>query len=136
MTNPYKGNANTHWRGIVVLNEVYPDGRFSVMDVTLAKLCEKYAGESFASVPATQYAGRTRWPAESGEGCVMALFRWIDKPWGRRDWRQAPSLQMGTTAQKLGDEWRWLGYECIEQEHTRWTQISPPSAPNHGSWLA
>lgn len=42
----YKGNANAHWRGIVVLNEVYPDGRFSVMDVTLAKLCEKYAGES------------------------------------------------------------------------------------------
>src|SRR5690606_39763041 len=29
----YKGNANSHWRGIVVLNAVYPDGRFSVMDV-------------------------------------------------------------------------------------------------------
>lgn len=42
----YKGNANNHFRGIVVLNEVYPDGRFSVMDVTLAKLCSKYAGES------------------------------------------------------------------------------------------
>lgn len=42
----YKGNANSHWRGIVVLNEVYPDGRFSVMDVTLAHLCQKYAGES------------------------------------------------------------------------------------------
>lgn len=41
----YKGNANSHWRGIVVLNEVYPDGRFSVMDVTLAKLCQKYEGE-------------------------------------------------------------------------------------------
>lgn len=42
----YKGHANAHWRGIVVLNEVYPDGRFSVMDVTLTKLCQKYAGES------------------------------------------------------------------------------------------
>lgn len=41
----YKSHANAHWRGIVVLNEVYPDGRFSVMDVTLAKLCQKYAGE-------------------------------------------------------------------------------------------
>ena len=42
----YKSHANAHWRGIIVLNEVYPDGRFSVMDVTLAKLCQKYAGES------------------------------------------------------------------------------------------
>jgi len=42
----YKSHANAHWRGIVVLNEVYPDGRFSVMDVTLAKLCQKYEGES------------------------------------------------------------------------------------------
>lgn len=42
----YKGNANSHFRGIVVLNEVYPDGRFSLMDVSLAKLCQKYAGEN------------------------------------------------------------------------------------------
>lgn len=41
----YKGNANSHWRGIVVLNEVR-DGQFSVMDVTLTKLCQKYAGDS------------------------------------------------------------------------------------------
>lgn len=41
----YKAHANAHWRGIVVLNEVR-DGNFSVMDVTLAKLCQKYEGES------------------------------------------------------------------------------------------
>jgi hypothetical protein len=43
----YKGNANSHWRGIVVLNEVR-DGQFSVMDVTLARLCQKYTGTSLA----------------------------------------------------------------------------------------
>jgi hypothetical protein len=43
----YKGNANAHWRGIVVLNEVV-DGNFSVMDVTLTKLCQKYTGTSLA----------------------------------------------------------------------------------------
>jgi hypothetical protein len=43
----YKGNANAHWRGIVVLNEVR-DGNFSVMDVTLTKLCQKYAGTTLA----------------------------------------------------------------------------------------
>lgn len=43
----YKGNANSHWRGIVVLNEVR-DGQFSVMDVTLARLCQKYEGTSLA----------------------------------------------------------------------------------------
>ena len=36
----YKGNADAHWRRIVVLNEGLSDSRFSVMwDVTLAKLC-------------------------------------------------------------------------------------------------
>lgn len=43
----YKGNANAHWRGIVVLNEVR-DGNFSVMDVTLTKLCQKYTGTTLA----------------------------------------------------------------------------------------
>lgn len=43
----YKGNANGHFRGIVVLNEVR-DGNFSVMDVTLTKLCQKYTGTTLA----------------------------------------------------------------------------------------
>jgi len=43
----YKGNANGHWRGIVVLNEVI-DGTFSVMDVTLTKLAQKYTGTTLA----------------------------------------------------------------------------------------
>lgn len=43
----YKGSANAHWRGIVVLNEVQ-NGSFSVMDVTLQRLCAKYEGTSLA----------------------------------------------------------------------------------------
>lgn len=43
----YKAHANAHWRGIVVLNEVI-DGQFSVMDVTLTKLCQKYTGTTLA----------------------------------------------------------------------------------------
>lgn len=40
---PYKGMANDHWRGAVVLNEV-EGGNFSVMDLTLDYLCTKYEG--------------------------------------------------------------------------------------------
>lgn len=43
----YKGNANSHWRGIVVLNEV-KDGEFSEMPLTLNYLCNKYEGTSLA----------------------------------------------------------------------------------------
>jgi len=58
----YKGNANAHWRGIVVLNEVYPDGRFSVMDVTLAKLCQKYTGTTLARYLQRRYRrAKERW---------------------------------------------------------------------------
>jgi len=41
----YKGQANTHWRGVVVLNEVR-DGQFCEMPLTLDYLCKKYEGES------------------------------------------------------------------------------------------
>lgn len=43
----YKGNANSHWRGIVVLNGVQ-NGRFGVMDVELEALCRRYEGTSLA----------------------------------------------------------------------------------------
>lgn len=44
---PYKGMANAHWRGVVVLNEVR-DGQFCEMPLTLDYLCEKYEGMSLA----------------------------------------------------------------------------------------
>lgn len=40
---PYKGMANAHWRGIVVLNEV-EDGSFAEMPLSLGYLCRKYEG--------------------------------------------------------------------------------------------
>lgn len=43
----YKGMANTHWRGIVVLNEV-KNGQFCEMPLTLDYLCKKYEGMSVA----------------------------------------------------------------------------------------
>ena len=54
----YKGNANGHWRGIVVLNEGI-DGPFSVMDVTLTKLAQKYTG-----TPLARYLQRRYRPAK------------------------------------------------------------------------
>lgn len=39
----YKGMANNHWRGAVVLNEV-ENGVFSEMPLTMNYLCEKYEG--------------------------------------------------------------------------------------------
>lgn len=41
----YKGAANHHWRGIVVLNEVV-DGGYSDMALSLDYLCRKYEGVS------------------------------------------------------------------------------------------
>ena len=41
----YKGQANRHWRGVVVLNEVR-NGEFCEMPLTLDYLCRKYEGES------------------------------------------------------------------------------------------
>jgi|SRR5690348_17634447 len=39
----FKGMANTHWRGVLVLNEVR-NGEFCVMPLTLDYLCRKYEG--------------------------------------------------------------------------------------------
>lgn len=39
----YKGNANSHWRGVVILNEVR-DGEFCEMPLSLDYLCRKYEG--------------------------------------------------------------------------------------------
>lgn len=39
----YKGQANNHWRGILVLNEVR-NGEFCAMPLTLDYLCRKYEG--------------------------------------------------------------------------------------------
>lgn len=43
----YKGLANAHWRGVVILNEV-KDGTFCEMPLTLDYLCRKYEGMSLA----------------------------------------------------------------------------------------
>lgn len=40
---PYKGVANAHWRGVVVLNEVR-EGQFCEMPLTLDYLCRRYEG--------------------------------------------------------------------------------------------
>lgn len=44
---PYKGMANAHWRGVVVLNEV-EKGQFCEMPLTLDYLCRKYEGMSLS----------------------------------------------------------------------------------------
>lgn len=43
----YKGVANAHWRGVVVLNEVR-NGQFCEMPLTMDYLCRKYEGMSLA----------------------------------------------------------------------------------------
>ena len=43
----YKGHANTHWRGVVVLNGVR-NGSFGLMDIPLEDICPKYEGTSLA----------------------------------------------------------------------------------------
>lgn len=43
----YKGHANAHWRGVVVLNEVR-NGTFCEMPLTLDYLCRKYEGMPLA----------------------------------------------------------------------------------------
>jgi hypothetical protein len=50
----FKGMANAHWRGVVVLNEVH-DGEFCEMPLTLDYLCRKYAGMSVARYLRTHY---------------------------------------------------------------------------------
>lgn len=49
---PYKGMANAHWRGAVVLNEV-ENGSFSEMPLTMDYLCRKYEG-----MPLTRFMQR------------------------------------------------------------------------------
>lgn len=39
----FKGHANQHWRGAIILNEV-EDGNFSEMPLTMDYLCRKYEG--------------------------------------------------------------------------------------------
>lgn len=43
----YKGNANAHWRGVVVLNGVR-NGEFGLMDIPLRDICPKFEGMSLA----------------------------------------------------------------------------------------
>lgn len=50
----YKGMANSHWRGIVVLNGV-SNGEFSEMPLPLDYLCRKYEGRSLASYMTRNY---------------------------------------------------------------------------------
>jgi hypothetical protein len=44
---PYKGAANKHWRGVVVLNEV-KDGQFCEMPLSIDYLCREFAGTTVA----------------------------------------------------------------------------------------
>lgn len=50
----YKGMANAHWRGVVVLNEV-EKGQFCEMPLTLDYLCRKYEGRGVASFLTRNY---------------------------------------------------------------------------------
>ncbi len=43
----YKGHANAHWRGVVVLNGV-KNGRFGLMDIELDAMCQEQEGTSLA----------------------------------------------------------------------------------------
>lgn len=44
---PYKGAANRHWRGVVVLNEVQ-NGQFCEMPLSIDYLCREFAGTTVA----------------------------------------------------------------------------------------
>lgn len=50
----YKGMANNHWRGVVVLNEVR-NGEFCEMPLTLDYLCRKYEGISLGKYMRKKY---------------------------------------------------------------------------------
>lgn len=43
----YKGNANAHWRGVVVLNGVR-NGSYGLMDIPLTDICARFEGMSLA----------------------------------------------------------------------------------------
>jgi hypothetical protein len=50
----YKGHANNHFRGVVILNEV-KDGQFCEMALSLDYLCRKYEGTSLARFMQRKY---------------------------------------------------------------------------------
>jgi Calcineurin-like phosphoesterase len=50
----YKGMANNHWRGVLVLNEVR-NGEFCAMPLTLDYLCRKFEGRSLSSFLRRKY---------------------------------------------------------------------------------
>jgi hypothetical protein len=50
----YKGVANAHWRGVVVLNEVH-DGQFCEMPLPLSYLCRKETGRELDSYLRRKY---------------------------------------------------------------------------------
>jgi DNA-directed RNA polymerase subunit RPC12/RpoP len=50
----YKGHANAHWRGVLVLNEVR-DGQFCEMPLTLDYLCRKYTGMALSKYLTKKY---------------------------------------------------------------------------------
>lgn len=50
----YKGAANRHWRGAIVLNEV-ENGEFSEMPLTMDYLCRKYEGMGLARYMQRKY---------------------------------------------------------------------------------
>lgn len=50
----YKGMANNHWRGAVILNEV-ENGQFSEMPLTMDYLCRKYEGMSLSRFMQRKY---------------------------------------------------------------------------------
>lgn len=56
---PYKGMANAHWRGVVVLNEV-EDGGFAEMPLSLNYLCQKYEGVPLAIFLRKKYKKRAQ----------------------------------------------------------------------------
>lgn len=64
---PYKGMANSHWRGVVVLNEV-KDGQFCEMPLTLDYLCRKYENMSLARFMQRNYKhAKQRFSVAGGE---------------------------------------------------------------------
>lgn len=55
----YKGMANNHWRGIVILNEVNK-GDYCEMPLSLDYLCRKYEGRSLGSYLRRNYKNATK----------------------------------------------------------------------------
>lgn len=59
----------------------------------------------------------------------MALFQWTTKPWGGAEIGDKRRVVKFVWFPKLlGDEWRWLGWECVIQEHQAWKEYLPDCA--------